>query len=332
MAQASAIRVPRSSGSGAPAAASVKRYTLEDISSSGSALPNRYGLHSIEGFGKSSLVTHAPRPIYMQSRGETGLETLIESGQVKPTPHFPACQNWDDVTAQVRFLINEEHSFKTLVFDALNGFERLLHEHVCTRDFGGDWGDKGFGGYMRGYDVSLADWRLFLNDLDTLRAKRKMIIFVLVHTKVKSFKNPMGADYDRYMPDMNEKTWGLTHKWLDAVFFGNFEVFVQTGNARGPVASDITRKGKGTGGNIRVLYTQRSAAYDAKNRLGLPEEIEMGSSSSEAWHNLTESIKLAKSQPVDQTTVDTPSTEGVGEEEPDTTENSTQDGEELLNG
>lgn len=50
-----------------------------------------------------------------------------------------------------------------------------------------------------------------------------MTIFALCHTKVKPFKNPLGPHYDRFQPDMHEKTWGLSHKWADAVLFGNFE-------------------------------------------------------------------------------------------------------------
>jgi hypothetical protein len=282
-------RMPRSPGSSQPVLnTNVKRFSMADITSLGSNLPNRYGLHGVEGFGKTSLATHAPKPIFIQSRGETGLETLIEAHQVSETTHFPAAQSWEDARAQIRCLIDEDHAFRTLVIDTVNGLERLMHEFVCNRDFNGDWGEKGFSGYMRGYEVSLAEWRLLLNELDELRTAKKMTIFMLAHTRVKSFKNPAGADYDRYMPDMHEKTWGLTHKWLDAVFFGNFEVTVQVPGRSG---GDMTKKGKGTGGNIRMLYTQRTAAYDAKNRLGLPEEIEMGNSSQEGWTNLMNAIK-----------------------------------------
>ena len=282
-----ATRLPRSAGS--TAASNVKRFTLADISSKGSDLPNRYGLHAVEGWGKTSLATHGPKPVFLQSRGETGLETLIQSGQVKETAHFPQADTWEDAGAQVRFLIDEEHPYKMLVIDTVNGLERLCHEFVCHRDFGDDWGDKGFTGYMRGYEVSLAEWRLFLNDLDELRSIKRMTIFLLAHTRVKGFKNPDGPDYDRYMPDMHEKTWGLTHKWLDAVFFGNFETIVKTGKTE-----DATKKGKASGGNIRVLYAQRTSAFDAKNRFGMPEEIEMGDSSAEAWSQLIKAIKEGK--------------------------------------
>ena len=42
------------------------------------------------------------------------------------------------------------------------------------------------------------------------------------------------------------------------------------------------------------MYTERSAAYDAKNRLGLPGEIEMGNSAAEAWAEFMAAIKAGR--------------------------------------
>lgn len=184
----------------------------------------------------------------------------------------------------------DEHPYRTLVGDTLNGAEQLCHRFICDRDFDGDWGNKGFASYKTGYEVALPEWTRFLNALDKLRVEKKMTIMWLCHTKVKPFKNPTGADYDRYQPDVHEKTWSLSHKWADCVLFGNFEVSVKTDKAD-------SKKGKATGGNYRMMYTQRDAAWDAKNRLGLPEEIEMGSSPQEAWKNFMEAIKQGKELP-----------------------------------
>ena len=244
--------------------------------------------HAVEGWGKSSLFTHAPKPIYIQSRGETGLETLIASGQVRETPHFPEANTWEEIKAQLVFIRDEEHGFKTLVIDTANGAERLMYEYVCHRDFADEWGDRGFSGYMRGYEVSMAEWRIFLNDLDAIRLARKMTIVLLVHTKVKTFKNPEGPDYDRFTPDMHDKAWSLTHKWADAVLFGNFETVVKTSGQQ-----DATKKGKAQG-STRMMYTERHASYDAKNRLGLAGEIEMDGGAAQAWSNLMGAIKAGK--------------------------------------
>ena len=53
---------------------------------------------------------------------------------------------------------------------------------------------------------------------------------------------------------------------------------------------DSGNRAKGRGGHSRVLYTQYSAAFDAKNRFGLDPEIEAGTSGKEAWENLRANI------------------------------------------
>lgn len=249
------------------------------IQTKGNGLPNRYVLHGREGWGKTSFAAMMPAPLFIQTRGETGLETLINAGQLPEIPHLPEMMIWQDLMDALQWVREGEHNFKTLAIDALNGAERMCHEHVCKRDFNDDWTDKGFMGYMRGFEVSLADWRLFLSLMDSIRTERRMTIMLLCHTKVTTFKNPEGADFDRYQPDMSPKTWSLTHKWADVVMFGNFETIVgsvnenkKTGAAKGKALSQS-----------RLLLTENHAAYDAKNRLGLDPEIEMGNSPEDAW-------------------------------------------------
>lgn len=228
--------------------------------------------------------------MFLQTRGETGLETLIDANQLPETSHFPCAETWLDLLKQIDLLTNEEHDFKALALDVINGAERLCHEEVCRREFNNDWGEKGFTSYQKGYDVALTDWLDLLSRLDKLREQKRMGIMLLCHTKVKNFKNPEGPDYDRYAPDMNDKTWGLTHKWADAILFGNFETFVAGGS------DDGKRKGKGKGGADRFLYTTHTAAYDAKNRLGLPPDINMGENPAEGWANFKAAIIAGRQQ------------------------------------
>ena len=249
-------------------------------------MPSRVILHGVEGVGKSSFSAFAPKPIFLMAHGETGLETLIDGGQVPETPHLPELMEWSEALSAIDWLRNSEHDFRTLAIDTLNGIERLCHELICEREYGGEWGKQGFTSYMQGFEVSLGEWRRLLNALDRLRKERHMSIICLCHSRVITFKNPAGADYDRYTPAMHSKTWELTHRWADHVLFANFFVEV--------VSTDSKKPGKGKGGQDRVIYTQRHAAYDAKNRAGLPEEISMGSSGAEAWHNFISALKAAR--------------------------------------
>lgn len=216
--------------------------------------------------------------------GETGLETLIDAKQVSPVPHFPATKSWLETTGCVESLLTGDHDRQTLVIDAGNGAEKQLHEYVCQRDYNGEFGKSGFSSYMQGYDVALADWRLFLASLDRLRTERKMTVIILCHVAVRPYKNPLGSDYDRITPDMHPKTWGLTMAWSDIVLFCDFFVSLEKDGARV----------KAKGGQQRIMYTTHHAGYDAKNRHGLPEEIDMGESGSEAWKNFTEAFKAGR--------------------------------------
>lgn len=288
-----ATRQPMSGSAASAQQSTARTFTLADVSTKNTKpLPKRYAFHAQPGFGKTSILAYSPNPIFLLTRGETGLNTLIDAGQIPPTSHFPELQDWSELLAAVKTLRTAVHDYKTLVLDTANGAERMMHEYVVERDFGGDWGERGFAGYQRGYDVAMNDWRLFLNELDRLRMDRNMTIFFLLHTNIKTFKNPSGADYDRYIPKMHDKTWGLTQGWLDAIFFGNYEVLVKQGTKN----VDASKKGKASDQSFRILYTgsDPNPIFDAKNRMGLPEEIEMGETAEEGWTNLTNAIRASR--------------------------------------
>jgi hypothetical protein len=265
-----------------------RSLSLADVTSSGAGLPNRCIFHGVEGVGKTSFGGCAPRPIFLMTKGETGLLTLIDAGQLPDTPHFPELNTWDQLLGAVETLAKDPHEYRTLVLDTLNGAERLCFEHVCDRDFSGNWGRSGFAAYGAGHELAATEWRRLLDALDGLRTKRRMSILALAHTKIGTFRNPEGTDYDRYTVDLHGKTWGVTHKWADLVVFTNFVAHVD--------ARSNDAKGKARGGSRRVLFTTHTAAHDAKNRHGLPDQIDGGSSASEAWANFTAALQASKKQ------------------------------------
>lgn len=276
-----ATRPPRS---GPITAAKVDFASL--ISSKGQSLPNRYVLYAGEGWGKTSFAAMMPKPIFIQTRQETGLETLIDAGQLAETPHFPEIMDWRSLVSAVTYLRDNEHPYRTLVIDTLNGAERLLHEMVCARDYNSEMGDRGFGSYQKGFEVSVTDLLLLLSDLDSLRLEKRMTIVWLAHRRVITFKNPSGADYDLYQPDIHKTTWGAVAKWSDVILFGDMEVIVET-------EKKTSKKGKGVDQN-RIIRCESSPSWVAKNRLGLPPEIEAGKSPQEAWSNFAAAVKAAR--------------------------------------
>ncbi len=259
------------------AAKAVNRLAMIDAAK---VPPDRLIINAVEGFGKTTFAAFAPKSALLMSRGETGYPTLLKAGLVPPIPSVEL-STWIETLEQVDYLIQNPGQYQTVALDALGGFERLCHEHVCARDFNGEWGDRGFQAYMRGYDVSISEWLLLLQRLDRLRNFGTEIV-ILSHAKVKTFKNPDGPDYDRYSADCHDKTWAVTAKWADDILFGTFQTVVL--DASGNMASATTKgRKKGVGGDQRMIYTQRRASYDAKNRWGMPHEIEISEQPQLMW-------------------------------------------------
>ena len=92
------------------------------IVSTGRNRPMALIVHGCEGVGKTSFAAHAPGVTFIQTRGEQGLDPLINSGQIPKTPHFEEeAATFNMLLKQVAFLLKEEHNHKTLVVDTGNG-------------------------------------------------------------------------------------------------------------------------------------------------------------------------------------------------------------------
>jgi AAA domain len=264
---------------------------LENVTSETKKLPNRVVLHAVQKWGKTSFAAQAPSPIFIMTRGEDGLTTLIDSKQIKPTKHYPDCmQTWNDLKLVLNELIVKEHPFKTVVLDTLNGAERLCHEFLCEEEYKGNWTD--FNQWAQGQRASVKQMIELTQLLDRLREKG-MGIICLCHSQVKTFNNPQGPNYDRWEPLLAKESWGHIDRWADMILFGDFEVFTDKLNKN---KSDAQTKAKASGGQQRMLRCTRSPAYDAGNRHGLPDEIECGETPEEAWKNFIEALRAGKGQ------------------------------------
>jgi len=255
---------------------------LSAITTQGRKLPSRCVLHAIPKFGKTSFAACAPAPVFLMTRGEDGLLSLMEAGLVGPTSHFPEpFSGWNPLMNAVASLSRGGHGYRTLVIDTINGAERLAHEATCAADCGGDW--SSFDGFGRGVKLSLARLITLTTTLDRCR-EAGMGVILLAHSQVKTFKNPQGPDYDRWEPTLTQQTWAHLDRWADMILFGQFEVATVQKDRR-------LSKAKVTGSQSRVIMTERSPAYDAGNRLGLPPAIDCGDCAADAWGNFVSAIR-----------------------------------------
>lgn len=251
----------------------------------GKFTPPRIVLYGVEGWGKTSCVAHAEDAAIIMAAGETGYETLLGAGLV-PQVDVASATNWTALLATLDKLATADSvPYKVLALDAIGGIERLCHTHVCNRDFDGDWGEKGFTSYQKGYDVAVTDWLQLLQRLDNLRACGVTIV-LLGHVQIRSFRNPTGEDFDRYVSAIHHKTWSATHRWADAVLFGQFRTI--TAKLGGSSSK------KGIGGTDRILYCERRDAYDAKNRYGMAAEIDIPADPAQVWDTIWKALTAGK--------------------------------------
>lgn len=238
--------------------------------------------YGVEGFGKTTLAAYSDAPVILMPRGETGVQRLVDSHRIpEGVPVIPV-ESWTEGIEWIDDLIANQRGRKTLAIDTIGSLERLCHEHVCKRDFNGEWGERGFGSFQKGFDVSVGEWLKLLQRLDVLN-KKGVTIMLLGHAKIKTFKNPTGADFDRYVCDVHDKTWAVTARWADAVYFGNFVTVVDSTDKQ-------KKKGKGIGGTERVVYTQRRDAWDAKPGYAVPEAIDIPNDHTKVYETIFNAI------------------------------------------
>jgi hypothetical protein len=153
---------------------------------------------------------------------------------------------------------------KTLVIDTIDWAEKMLAEDICRKAKKAGLEDFGYG---KGYTFLAEAFSKFLRELDTL-IDNGITVCILAHSTVKRFEAPDGAQpYDRYELKLSKQVSPLLKEWCDALLFLNWDTRVK--QTDGP-------KGKAVGGKERLMHSIHSAAWDAKNRHGLPEMFPVG--------------------------------------------------------
>lgn len=230
------------------------RMTLSSVIKGKQETPYRVTGFGPEGTGKTTFAAGAPSPIFLGT--EDGTAHL-------DVARFPRPENIGDVHEAIRVLATTEHEYRTLVIDTLDHLEPLIWEEVCRRD-DVDSIEKVGGGYGKGYTAAVDEWRKLLAALEGLQRSKRMHVVLLAHSHIKTFQNPEGENFDRYQLKLHDKAAGLIKEWSEEVLFMRQETLVH---------KERHKKAKGVGTGARVIHTERTAAFDAKNRHSLPAEL-----------------------------------------------------------
>jgi hypothetical protein len=224
--------------------------------------PPRIMLYGVEGIGKSTFASQAPAPIFVQT--EDGLSQI-------DCDKFPLAETYDEVTAALASLRDEQHDYESVAVDSLDWLERLIWDAVC-KEYGVKSIEKADGGYAKGYTHALTYWREIVDLLGALRNNKGMAVLLIAHTKVEKFEDPESSAYDRYSPRLHKHAAALICEWCDAVLFATRKFRTQSEDAgfnrKRTIANAI-----GKDGGERILRCVGGPSCIAKNRYGIVEEL-----------------------------------------------------------
>lgn len=229
----------------------------------------RYLFYGPEGVGKTSLAANA-ESLFLDIEGGSG-EIVAARYPFNPgqRDEFKP-RDYDQLIAAVDDMIaNPGHGFGSVAIDTTSALEALIHAHLCKQNSVKTI-EKIGGGFGKGYRAAVEELRRFLAKLDLLRATGVQII-LLGHSTTATFKNPEGEDFDRYSLHAHKDFAGQLKEWCDVVGFVHFE----GGSKKLEDDGSRDKRARGWTTNRRLIQLARSAAWDAKNRLSMPDEIEL---------------------------------------------------------
>lgn len=204
-----------------------------------------------EGIGKSTFASRFPEPIFIDTEGSTDTMDVAR---------LPRPLTWSDLIAEVDYILQGHEPCRTLVIDTADWAERLCIEHVCQNAHVSGIEDIGYG---KGYVYVQESFGQLLDKLEQLTRKGIHVV-ITAHAMMRKFEQPdeLGA-YDRWELKLSKKTAPLLKEWADLLLFANYQTHVTT-----------TKEGKKKAiGGERVMYTSHHACWDAKNRVGLPDQL-----------------------------------------------------------
>lgn len=208
-------------------------------------------IYGPEGIGKSTFASRFPRPVFIDTEGST--RHMDVSRTPRPT-------SWAMLMDQVGAVEKDPGLCGTLVLDTADWAEQLCSAELCAKNQKSSIEEFGYG---KGYTYLGEEFGRLLNRLEGV-VDRGVNVVITAHARMRKFEQPdeMGA-YDRWELKLSKQTAPLVKEWADLVLFANYKTY--------PVK---TKEGKVKAqGGKRVMYTAHHPCWDAKNRLGLPEEL-----------------------------------------------------------
>ncbi len=223
-------------------------------------------IYAPEGFGKSTLASQFPNPLFLDVEDSTAQMDVARIGAAD----LPDLAAFESALAE----IVKAKPCQTLVVDTIDWLEEMAVKAVIEADdkkYGAKNIEEVGGGFGKGYNFLTSRMNVVLSKLDRV-IDAGIHVVLLAHASVVRFDPPDGVGaYDRYELKLfkdrkgGKGTASLVKEWADLVIFGNWRTQIAE-KGKGDNATY-----KGVGGRERLMNCNRCSAWDAKNRHGMKD-------------------------------------------------------------
>ena len=210
-------------------------------------------IYGTEGVGKSTLASQFPGALFLDVEG--GTDHMDVRRIEKPA-------TWPELVSIVNEVAKNPEVCQTLILDTADYAESMCIANILKK-----YNQKSIEsfGYGKGYTYIGEEWQKLMDAFNAV-INAGINVTVIAHAKQRKIELPdQTGSFDHWEMKLTKQVAPLLKEWADLLLFCNYKTFV--------VTTDNNSK-KAQGGK-RVMYTSHNPVYDAKNRQGLPDELDL---------------------------------------------------------
>lgn len=222
------------------------------------ARPQRLVVYGQEGVGKTTLAAQLPAPLVLDTEGGSG---QLDVDRVDVGNLTELGEALRDI---LRGCKDGSMHYCTIVLDTVDRIWNMAAEAVCA--------EKGYksiedAGYGKGLKMATEKFCAVITSLDKLVAAGLFVVCVC-HSKVETLSLPDKEDFCVYQLKVSapgkqaEESAAFLKQWADCVLFCQFNTLVNSESGKACAQK-------------RVIRTAHGPCWEAKNRYGLPETLDM---------------------------------------------------------
>lgn len=214
----------------------------------------RICMYAVEGCGKTTWASQFPDALFIDTE---------EGSYQLDVARFPKPESWHELLQMVDAVADGEIKCGTLVIDTIDRAEELLIKSMLEESGKTSIEDYGYG---KGYTMLLEKFtKELLYRLDRVITAGVNVVLI-AHAAMRKVESPDEPPYDHWEMSLSRKIAPKVKEWTDILLFANYRIMVVEENGRN----------KARGKARRMMYANHHPTYDAKNRFGLPDEMELG--------------------------------------------------------